>query len=614
MFLIVLALDLIFPAAQPIRATDGEPLGTDDPDDAPEQDDSATEGPVAVTDVEPPTTLPFRFAALPDDGVDRAVRTPVGQVLPILPGPAPSVGYLVRSPCGARAVVAAGQPISRVHAVIDAGRGGADTGTVTPDGLSEAELNLELANRVAALLSVQGVEVVVTRAGDIQLDPATRSGIAASLGPALVVSLHQASGAAQVLEAADRSGSGSAVESDPPTSLPAWERIQVGHPGVQILHGAGDDDGAVLSERIHRDLVTLLVALDTDRSQQAAIDELELLTHIAATWAGEVELALIAAVNAEARLRAVLAELDPESLPMRPAVSLPPGPLELGAPPRAPLPTLPESDVEPVKDIAEVLEVDADIAGWVDSMWAHAAAVAELQDERAALLDQAGPTPGMQAQNLRFESELIRVDELLAASRALAGRVGPTSEAVVAAFVAQRSESESGATSTSVVPGGAVPPTSTDPAPAPTTVPRPVRPDGDPEAPIEPREPPVVDPVAVPAELVPLETLEWVGGGGFGAPVNPAQDPSGLLDIGEDLTTIVVEGLHLDHPSESALLADPDIRESFAEIIATASVEHLEQAGLPPIAPALDQSIADDSGADDSCIEPDLGTRLSPAP
>ena len=55
----------------------------------------------------------------------------------------------------------------RVTVVIDAGHGGRDGGASTEDGVLEKDLNLAVAKKLAALLSVSDVNVVMTRETDV---------------------------------------------------------------------------------------------------------------------------------------------------------------------------------------------------------------------------------------------------------------------------------------------------------------------------------------------------------------------------------------------------------------------------------------------------------------
>jgi N-acetylmuramoyl-L-alanine amidase len=64
---------------------------------------------------------------------------------------------------------AAALPKSTVTVIIDAGHGGRDGGASTEDGVLEKHLNLAVAKKVQALLSLADVNVVMTRESDIML-------------------------------------------------------------------------------------------------------------------------------------------------------------------------------------------------------------------------------------------------------------------------------------------------------------------------------------------------------------------------------------------------------------------------------------------------------------
>lgn len=80
--------------------------------------------------------------------------------------------------------------------VLDPGHGGADPGATGPGGLREKDVNLDVAWKTARLLREEGVEVVMTRTGDVRLgatagqDLEARSRIANSSGADLFISLH----------------------------------------------------------------------------------------------------------------------------------------------------------------------------------------------------------------------------------------------------------------------------------------------------------------------------------------------------------------------------------------------------------------------------------------
>jgi N-acetylmuramoyl-L-alanine amidase len=122
-------------------------------------------------------------------GRPRVLITPTGVVVPIVSNLTNS--YSVLTPCGNRARVTWGTPIAAADVVLDPGHGGAvETGAVGPNGLTEKELNLDLAKRTARLLEGRGFTVVLTRTADYRVPLSTRAGIANVLGAKAIVSIH----------------------------------------------------------------------------------------------------------------------------------------------------------------------------------------------------------------------------------------------------------------------------------------------------------------------------------------------------------------------------------------------------------------------------------------
>ena len=99
-------------------------------------------------------------------------------------------GYVVTSPCGSPVVIPWGTPIGPVQVVIDPGHGGDEEGAVAESGLTEAELNLDLARRTAAELTRRSISVALTRNGDYRIPIRVRSALADALAPAAFVSIH----------------------------------------------------------------------------------------------------------------------------------------------------------------------------------------------------------------------------------------------------------------------------------------------------------------------------------------------------------------------------------------------------------------------------------------
>ena len=81
-----------------------------------------------------------------------------------------------------------GRPARAV--VIDPGHGGADLGARGPSGLTEKDVTLAVARRLAKLLREQGVEVVLTRESDAFVALSERTEIANRAHAAMFVSIH----------------------------------------------------------------------------------------------------------------------------------------------------------------------------------------------------------------------------------------------------------------------------------------------------------------------------------------------------------------------------------------------------------------------------------------
>lgn len=133
------------------------------------------------------TTAPPRFPTIASDAPVRALRTGTDLVLPVTGGE--SGAWQVTTPCAAVAV-ADGDPLTGAHVVIDPGHGGTEIGAVGPTGLTEAELNLDIAVRAARRLEAEGASVVLTRTSDVRVTIQTRAELVMSLEPLAFISIH----------------------------------------------------------------------------------------------------------------------------------------------------------------------------------------------------------------------------------------------------------------------------------------------------------------------------------------------------------------------------------------------------------------------------------------
>ena len=145
---------------------------------------------VPTTSTTAPTTT-----TIPRTPASGTLRLPSGLLVPVR-AQLVDGRWAVGTPCGEEALVpAAGTFVEGVRVVLDPGHGGPETGTVGPNGLGEAELNLDVAGRVEQLLLAQGVSVELTRRDDQQWTIPARAELITSLAPELVVSVHHNGGA-----------------------------------------------------------------------------------------------------------------------------------------------------------------------------------------------------------------------------------------------------------------------------------------------------------------------------------------------------------------------------------------------------------------------------------
>ena len=138
---------------------------------------SAPPPPVATTHVVEPTIV-AEPKPLP-------MRPKPPSAAPLVPSPAPPAANRDGSFSLARQL---GLTVSRI--VIDAGHGGHDPGA-SASGVSEAELTLDVAQRLSKLLEKQpGVEVVMTRSSDVYVPLEERTAIANRESADLFLSIH----------------------------------------------------------------------------------------------------------------------------------------------------------------------------------------------------------------------------------------------------------------------------------------------------------------------------------------------------------------------------------------------------------------------------------------
>jgi N-acetylmuramoyl-L-alanine amidase len=96
---------------------------------------------------------------------------------------------VVDTPCSNHAAPD-GTPILGANVVLDPGHGGNESGAVGPSGLTEKEVNFDIAQDVKQQLEAEGATVVLTRTGDYNTTIKTRAEIAVALHPQVFLSIH----------------------------------------------------------------------------------------------------------------------------------------------------------------------------------------------------------------------------------------------------------------------------------------------------------------------------------------------------------------------------------------------------------------------------------------
>jgi N-acetylmuramoyl-L-alanine amidase len=153
---------------------------------------ATTSAPSTTSTTAAPVTTTTTAAPPPVAGDVKALTTTRGVVVPVYGGAAGA--WEIGTPCGGRSVVRGGVPITGTTVVIDPGHGGVETGAVGPNGLSEKDLNLVVAQRVATDLVGQGISVVLTRTADYRVPLDARSALVMRLQPQVFVSVHHNGG------------------------------------------------------------------------------------------------------------------------------------------------------------------------------------------------------------------------------------------------------------------------------------------------------------------------------------------------------------------------------------------------------------------------------------
>lgn len=195
------------PSRDPVRAdtalvTVPPPIPTTD-----RVDTTTSVGDIATTSTSTSTTTTTTAKAFvaPAPG-SVAVRAASG-VLALWQTFEPDGHMIVSTPCDRRAAITASPVVRGVDVLLDPGHGGLDPGAHAESGMTEAELNLDVALRVAARLRAAGRTVELTRDGDYFRTIADRARLAVAIMPKAFVSIHHNSG----IDAPSRAGIGSEI-------------------------------------------------------------------------------------------------------------------------------------------------------------------------------------------------------------------------------------------------------------------------------------------------------------------------------------------------------------------------------------------------------------------
>lgn len=203
------------------------------PTSRPAEPDTASDTTAPTTMATPTTAAPTTTTTIPRTPASGALRLPSGLIVPVR-AQLVDGRWAVGTPCGAEALVpAAGTWVEGVRVVLDPGHGGPETGTIGPNRLREADLNLDVAERVERLLLAQGVTVELTRRTDAQVVIPARAELILALDPELVVSVHHNGGALG------------------PSAVP----------GTIVFHQADSPASRRLAGLLHEDLTTRLATL-----------------------------------------------------------------------------------------------------------------------------------------------------------------------------------------------------------------------------------------------------------------------------------------------------------------------------------------------------------------
>lgn len=137
--------------------------------------------------------------------------------------------------------------------VIDPGHGGIDPGKVSANGVKEKDINLEISQRLATILSQAGSAVILTRETDTQLSSASTKGLAAK---------HREDLSKRVKLANDN-------QADLYISIHCNSFPDSRERGGQVFYGPRQQESKILAESIQHEIVRLL---DNTRRKAKGVD------------------------------------------------------------------------------------------------------------------------------------------------------------------------------------------------------------------------------------------------------------------------------------------------------------------------------------------------------
>jgi N-acetylmuramoyl-L-alanine amidase len=141
-----------------------------------------------------------------------------------------------------QAVEAMSWTVTNKVIVIDPGHGGIDPGKVSPNGVEEKNINLEISKRLATILGQAGAAVILTRETDTQLSSSETKGLS---------SKHREDLSQRVKIANDRNA-------DLYISIHCNSYPDSKQHGAQIFYQPGSEESKHLAESIQQEIIRLL--------------------------------------------------------------------------------------------------------------------------------------------------------------------------------------------------------------------------------------------------------------------------------------------------------------------------------------------------------------------